>query len=290
MSSLEGWDTIESRLRAVEHALSEAERGEPTESRTPLRKEIVRLFRETEDALQRITALRDQVRPLAERYRALFPREQAAPTAAAPAAATQRVDHLGSSTFVERGWSALASGKHALAEQHLLRARELDAVNPETAALLAWAQLLLGRTADAAATVDALLARDPAHALGCTVAGYVRLKQGDAAGATEYLSRALRDPGDRKAALYANLFLGMVYTQREMYRDARTFLARALEIGPNLVEADWEIGRSYFLEGDRQAAVEAWRTGAQRNRFSPWGERCGEAVARLEAGEPPPLD
>jgi tetratricopeptide (TPR) repeat protein len=71
-----------------------------------------------------------------------------------------------------------------------------------------------------------------------------------------------------------------------MYDDARGFFRQTLELGPNMLEAWWEIGRAYYLEGNKAAAADAWRTGHQTNRFNLWGERCGKALAQLEAGQP----
>jgi tetratricopeptide (TPR) repeat protein len=71
-----------------------------------------------------------------------------------------------------------------------------------------------------------------------------------------------------------------------MYEDARGFFKRTLELAPNMLEAWWETGRAFYLEGRTEAAREAWSTGFQANRFNLWGERCGKALAQLEAGQP----
>jgi tetratricopeptide (TPR) repeat protein len=98
----------------------------------------------------------------------------------------------------------------------------------------------------------------------------------------------VRDGTDRTATLYANLYLGVVYAERDMHRDAQSFFRKALELGPNLVEAYWELGRSHQREGRDDLARDAWKTGAE-NRYNPWSERCKVAAERLEEqqGSPP---
>ncbi len=111
------------------------------------------------------------------------------------------------------------------------------------------------------------------------------MKKGIFGEAIEHLSKAIRQDQDRKASLYAHFYMGLVYLEREMYEDARAFFRKTLELGPNMLEAWFETGRAFYLEGNRKAAAEAWRRGMEINRFNLWGERCGEALKRLEAGE-----
>ena len=115
--------------------------------------------------------------------------------------------------------------------------------------------------------------------------GYICLKKGIFGEAIEHLSRAIRQEQDRKASLYAHFYMGLVYLEREMYDDARAFFRKTLELGPNMLEAWYEMGRTFYLEGSHRAAAEAWRHGVEANRFSVWGERCGEALKQVEAGE-----
>jgi hypothetical protein len=44
------------------------------------------------------------------------------------------------------------------------------------------------------------------------------------------------------------------------------------------------MGRAFYLQGNRKAAAESWRQGVETNRFSLWGERCGEALKQIESG------
>jgi tetratricopeptide (TPR) repeat protein len=274
---------LHARREEISAALEQGEQGVPETDRERIRQEIVTLFREAEELIERLEDFKEGIRPLVDRYKAL---SAAMPKRTPPVpAALPRADHLGSTTFLERGWSAIATGEFAQAEKELTRALELTPDDSQAEALLGWAQMLMGEYDDALALFQKVLLRDPEHELARVNLGYVCLKRGIFGESIEHLSRVLRVGTDRKARLYANLYMGLVYLEREMHTDARSFFAQALELGPNLIEAYWELGRSYYLEGDRDGARDAWCRGAKANRFSPWGERCEGAVAHLDAGE-----
>lgn len=265
---------------ALEQAAEEAAPGE----RERIREEILALFKETEGAVESLSAFKEEIRALVERYKKLPPPVAPAARGLAPAP-PPRSDHLGSSTYIERGWSAIAGGDHERAVKELTRALELAPNDPAAESLLGWAQMLREQYDEALYTYSKVLMKEPNNALARVNLGYICLKKGIFGEAIEHLSRVIRLGDDRKATLYAHLYLGLVYLEREMYTDARGFFERALELGPNLIEAHWELGRAHYLAGDRPGAEEAWRRGVQTNRFNPWGERCAEALSRLEAGE-----
>lgn len=273
---------LRARVTAMAEALERAERDPAAADRDRLRDDIVGAFRDVEGRIAELTELKEAIRPLVDRYRALYPRAGAAPPRAP---ASVRVDHLGSSTFVERGWNAIAGESHEQAVRELERALQLAPGDTRAEALLGWALMRSGRLPEARALLEGVLAREPGHPLATANLGYVALREGQFARAIELLSPVARGATDRTALLYANLYLGMVYAEREMYRDALGFFGRTLELGPNLIEAYWQAGWCQYREGDRAGAAETWRRGAETNRFNPWGERCGRAAAQALAGE-----
>lgn len=268
------------RRRHAELSAAIARAAEQPQQREAVRDAIVELFNDTERMLAEAAEFKESIRPLVDEYKRAFAR---------PTAPSRRVDHLGSSTFQERAWNAIAGCDYEAAIREATRALDL-APGTQSETLLAWAQMRLGRLEEARTTLESVLAREADHALARACLGYVALQQGRFAEAIEHLSRTLRADTDRKATLYANLYLGMVYAEREMYRDARGFYARALELGPYLIEAYWELGRSFYREGDREQAHDAWRRGAAANRFNAWGERCQRAAEQLAAGQPVAFD
>ncbi|HLM67821.1 MAG TPA: tetratricopeptide repeat protein [Longimicrobium sp.] len=269
---------LEERYARIEGELESA--GEAARSeRERLRNEIVGLFRETEAGLERLAEFKERIRGLVERYKQL-------PAPKAAASAPPVSDHLGSSTYVERGWSAIAAGDASRAVKELERALALAPNDPQAEGLLGWAQMLRGEYDEALYTYSKVLMRDPNNPLARVNLGYICLKKGIFGEAIEHLSRAIRQDDDRKASLYAHLYMGMLYLDREMYEDARSFFRRTLELGPNMLQAWWEIGRAFYQEGNVSAATDAWRRGFEANRFNLWGERCGDALKKLDGGEP----
>ena len=196
-------------------------------------------------------------------------------------------DRRGASTYVEKGWSLISLGDHAGAERALTRALDLSPDDPETESLLGWAQMLQEKYDEAMLTFQKVLTRQPANSLARINLGYICLKKRIFGEAIEHLSRAIRLDNDRKATLYAHFYLGLVYSEREMYGDAEAFYRKALALGPNLVEAYYELGRALWFEGKKGAALEAWRDGVAANKFNPWGKRCAEMLKQVEEGGAP---
>jgi Flp pilus assembly protein TadD len=280
MSTPPLFSELEARYERIR---GELDRVKPAE-REKVREEIVGLFRETEAALEHLTGFKERIRELVDRYKQIAA-EAAAAAKAAPSAGTTRSDHLGSSTYIERGWSAIAAGDHARAIKELERALELAPNDPQAESLLGWAQMLREQYDEALYTYYKVLSKDPNNPLARVNLGYICLKKGIFGEAIEHLSRVIKLDSDRKATLYANFYMGLVYLEREMFDDARSFFRRTLELGPNLLEAYWEIGHTFYLEERMGEAAAAWRQGMETNRFNLWGERCAKALAKLERGE-----
>ncbi len=234
---------------------------------------------------------------LAEQWKQGESRAEHTPAARTPAAGmsaagmhSARVDHLGASTFVEKGWSRLALGDAAGAEVALRRALELAPASGEAEALLGWSQMAQDQFDVALLTFHNVLLREPDNALARANVGYVCLRKQIYGEAIEHLSRAIRLNNDPKATLYAHLYLGQVYFDREMYDDALLFFRKALLIGPNLLQAYYEMGRAHWFGGDHPAARQAWRDGAAANKFNPWGKRCAEQLIAVDGGAEPPRE
>ncbi len=255
-------------------------------AREQLKADIIALFREADAAASAYVAFKDEVKSLAERWK----QADGSGSSAAHPTTSGRIDHLGASTFVEKGWSKLSVGDAAGAEVALRRALELTPANSEAETLLGWAQMLQEQYDSALLTFHNVLMRDPHNTLARTNVGFICLRKKNYGEAIEHLSRAIRLDTDRKATLYAHLYLGMVYREREMYADAELFFRKALELGPNLIQAWYELGRARWFAGNQSAATEAWHEGANANKFNPWGKRCAEMLTVVEQGGAPPRD
>ncbi len=58
----------------------------------------------------------------------------------------------------------------------------------------------------------------------------------------------------------------------------RRFFGKTLKLGPNLIEAYFELGRALWLGGEREEAVRVWTDGHKANKFNPWAKRCQEML------------
>src|SRR5437016_6184656 len=239
--------------------------------REVLKREIIAFFKQVDSLIGELSELKEEIRKLVDRYKQLAPpaAEASAPefTGTRPAV---HADHIGASTFIEKGWSLISLGDHAGAIQALQKALKLSPGETQAESLLGWAQMLHEEYDDALGTFQKVLMKE--------IFGE----------AIEHLSKAIRLDNDKKATLYAHFYLGLVYLQRDMYEDAQTFLEKALKLGPNLIEAHYELGRAYWFSGDRARAQQTWEDGFKTNKFNPWGKKCQETLALVQQGQEPP--
>lgn len=295
----------------IEEALSSSSAAQ---NKSQLKAEIIALFREVDRELGELGALKDEIKGLVTRWKSIRdggdpqgPMPDVAPTPTVPEAsstngnahaghsvpqlsrlpAPTRADHLNASSFIEKGWSLISLGEHEAAEQALTKALSLVPGDTQAAALLGWAEMLQGKYDSALLHFQHVLQREPMNALARVNVGYICLRKGIFGEAIEHLSRTIKLDNDRKATLYAHFYLGLLYFERDMPEDAETFLCKAIDLGPNLVEAWFELGRVRWFAGHRDAARQAWRDGAAANKFSPWGKRCAEMLQHVDAGGAP---
>jgi tetratricopeptide (TPR) repeat protein len=259
--------------------------------REAAKREIIAYFKRVDAYLGELTQLKDDIRQLVERYKQLTAdtKQASAPefTGTRPVV---HADHIGASTFIEKGWSLISLGDHTGAIQALQKALKLAPGETQAESLLGWAQMLHEDYDDALQTFSKVLMKEPANSLARINVGYICLKKRIFGEAIEHLSKAIRLDNDKKATLYAHFYLGLVYLQREMFEDAETFFQKTIKLGPNLIEAYYELGRSYWFAGDPERAKVTWQDGFKANKFNPWGKKCGEMVELVARGEEPPRD
>jgi tetratricopeptide (TPR) repeat protein len=278
----EAWiSTLRTQLDAIAGRLD----GTGPAERDTVKRDIIALFKRVDGALTDLAELKENIRHLVERYKQST---SAAETSAAPQFNGLRpalhADHLGASTYIEKGWSLISLGDYGGAIQALEKALALSPGAVDATSLLGWAQMLNEDYDDALGNFSKVLMKEPANALARINVGYICLKKGIFGEAIEHLSRAIRLDNDRKATLYAHYYLGLVYLEREMYEDAQTFLRKTLKLGPNLIEAYFELGRALWLGGEREEAVRIWTEGYKANKFNPWAKRCQEMLEVASAG------
>lgn len=239
---------------------------------------IIALFKEADALLGELTTFKESIRALVDGFKAL---------PAAGASATVRYDHIGASTSLERGWSDLAGARWTTAEAHFREALERDPGSTDAQALLGWALMHQQRHDEALQFCLQVLLREPEHGLARVALGVTCLRKGIAGEAMEHLSRVAGRPGDARAILYANYWLGVAYLEREMDADAVELLRRAVKLGPNLAEGWADLGRALWFRGEHDLARAAWTTGATV-RHSPFAERNTTLLDVTNAGGVPP--
>ena len=252
--------------------------------REALKRDIIALFKRVDAALGDLGQMKEGIRGLVERYK----QGAAAEVATAPqftgARPAVHADHLGASTYIEKGWSLISLGDYAGAIQSLEKALTLSPGEIQAQSLLGWAQMLHEDYDDALGTFSRVLMKEPANALARINVGYICLKKRIFGEAIEHLSKAIRLDNDRKATLYAHYYLGLVYLEREMFEDAQTFFRKTLKLGPNLIEAYFELGRALWFAGQREEAMQTWAEGHKANKFNPWAKRCKEMLDLAASG------
>lgn len=198
-----------------------------------------------------------------------------------------REDHLGASTYIEKGWHLIAQGEYAGAEIALGTALDLAPSDLRAQSLVGWAIMRQGRYDEALRILEGVLAVDPGNGMARANLGYVYIKIGFVREAESTLRRAMLHPHDLKAALYGNFYLGLLRSSLGDTTGARDFFEKSIGLGPNFIEAYYELGRAYWSEGNEAEADRVWREGNSANRLSPWGRRCAEAMRLVRADQEP---
>ncbi len=210
------------------------------------------------------------------------------PARAVSAVRPKREDHLGASTFAEKGWHHIAHGDFVAAEESLQSALRLAPSDAGARTLLGWALMRQGRLDEALAILEDVFGQDPMNGLARACLGYVCMRKGLLREAHEHLSRSEAQIRDPKASLYACFYLGLLYSRQRDVVEAERYFRRTLSLAPNFIEAYYELGLAFWAVGDIQEAENVWRGGNSANRFSSWGKRCAEAIGLGRAGKEPP--
>ncbi len=247
------------------------------------------LHRRMELLEEQIHELKSRLHAISWRYRSL-PSDDSRDGGDAPSAPTFPWDDLASTTYIQKGWNCIAVGDLDGALDTLRRAVEAAPGDVRALSALGWAQTLSEDFDQALLTYQRVLSTSPDDALAHVNLGYICLKKGIYGEAIEHLSKVVRSGGDRKATLYGNYYLGLVYLAREMHADAVCFFEKAIELGPAMSEAYFQLGRTHHLAGRSDEAMTVWKNGTAANRFDPWAKRCAEAFQSVEAGQRPRFD
>jgi tetratricopeptide (TPR) repeat protein len=276
-------------LRASYDAITKRlDAAKTPDDRDAVKREIIGLFKTVDQAITDLSALKEDIRVLVDKYKqAAAAQSGEAEPEFSGAAPVLHADHIGASTFIEKGWTLISFGDYAGAIQALQKALTLSPGDVQAESLLGWAQMHHEDYDDALANFQKVLTKDPTNSLARINVGYICLKKQIFGEAIEHLSKAIRLDNDKKATLYAHYYLGLVYLERQMFEDAQNFFRKTLVLGPNLIEAYFQLGHAHWLAGDQDVAKATWDQGFKANKFNPWGKRCKEVLDQVGRGEEP---
>ncbi len=282
-------DAIVGPLRATYNEIAKKLDGaQAGEHKDQVKKEIITLFKTVDQAITDLSGLKEEIRVLVDRYKQIAQGESGSQAPQFTGAVPVMADHIGASTYIQKGWSLISLGDYPGAVQALTKALTLSPGDTQAESMLGWAQMLNEEYDDALQTFQKVLTKEPANSLARINVGYICLKKRIFGEAIEHLSKAIRLDNDKKATLYAHYYLGLVYLEREMFEDSQTFFRKTLQLGPNLIEAYYELGRSLWFAGDQAEAKRTWEDGFKANKFNPWGKRCKETLDLVAQGQEPP--
>lgn len=175
-------------------------------------------------------------------------------------------------TLIDQGWNDIASGKYATAERVLEKALEKAPNNIKVMKLLGWAYMYTEKFDDALLLYQKVLNIEPGDEMSRNNLGYICYKKKIFGEAIEHLSKVIKTGKDVSAVLYANYYLGLVYFERNMYKDAIHFFEKALEIGPNLYEAKYYMALSFSGKGNEEKAKKIWKEMVEENPHNRWSQ------------------
>jgi Flp pilus assembly protein TadD len=286
-------DSVVTGLRATYASIARRlDEVRSAEQREAVKREIIALFKTVDHGIAELSQLKEDIRGLVDHFKQLQQAQAGdrAPqfTGQLPALPALHASHIDASTLVEKGWHLISLGDYDGAIQALTKALDYAPGDPQAESLLGWAQMRAENYDEALQSFQRVLTKEPANSLARINVGYICLKKRIFGEAIEHLSKAIRLDNDKKATLYAHYYLGLVYLEREMYEDAEAFFRKTLVLGPNLIEAYYELGRAQWYAGGHDAAVQTWEDGYKANKFNPWGKRCKETLELVARGEEPP--
>lgn len=261
-------DAIAVRLKSVDSPAAKA----------AVRQEIIDLFREVDEVHARVAEVRERIRGLVTAYKELV-------GGAAGRRPPVYHDRLNSSSFVERGWNLIAAEKYPEAVAALEKALALAPENTEAEGMLGWALMKMGSFDRALACLQRVLVADPQNAMARANLGYVCFRRQIYGEALQHLSAAI-EPGDKKATMYAYVYLGELQTELGKVEEALDSYKRAIEAGPGLIEAYYHMGLLLYREQRLDQARAVWQSAVERSPYNPYAKKARALLEDLAAGRP----
>jgi tetratricopeptide (TPR) repeat protein len=181
-------------------------------------------------------------------------------------------------TLIDKAWNLIVSGKDKEAIKELTRAKKMDPKNIKVYNLLGWAYIHLKKYDKSSLIFQEVLSMDPKNEMAHANLGYINHKKGLYGEAIEKLTSIQKNAKNKQAILYALFYLGLVYYEREMYEDSVEFLNKAINVGPNLYEAYYYLGKAYQKQGLKNLCNQIWKKLIKTNKYNIWAKKAEEEL------------
>lgn len=179
-------------------------------------------------------------------------------------------------TLIEKAKNDIMKGNYDEAMRNLQTAKKIEPDNIKVFSLLGWVLLSLEKYNEALAVYQKVLKIDPSNEIAAVHIGFINYKLGIFGEAIEKLSRISKNGKNKEAVLYALLYLGRIYFEREMFNDAIEILQDAISLGPNLFEAYYLLGKAYREKGDKNKCKEIWENVVNKGIKDKWLDKIKE--------------
>jgi tetratricopeptide (TPR) repeat protein len=181
-------------------------------------------------------------------------------------------------TLIDKAWNLIVSGKYKEAIKALNRAKKMDPKNIKVYNLLGWAYIHLKKYDKSSLIFQEVLNMDPQNEMAHANLGYINHKKGLYGEAIEKLTSIEKRAKNKQAVLYALFYLGLVYYERDMYEDSVEFLNKAINVGPNLYEAYYYLGKAYQKQGLSNLCSQIWEKLIRINKYNIWAKKAKEEI------------
>lgn len=274
---------LRSRCTKIEKQL---ESVKSEDARSKLRDEIISFYKEVASYVRELLILQEWIRTLAGKFRTIkLPVELEEDGRLEAFIEQMRSPKVNVLTLIDKGWNYICVGDYDGAVAVLSEATQFAPRDSRVLNLLGWAYMYKENYDQALSIYQKVLVLEPENCLARNNLGYICFRKGIYGEAIEHLSEVIKLNTDRTATLYAHYYFGLLYLDREMLDDAVSFFRKAIELGPNLIEAYYHLGTVYEKMGAQEEALSIWQEGAKRLPNNRWARKCRDELEARSAAK-----
>ncbi|MGB9720024.1 MAG: tetratricopeptide repeat protein [bacterium] len=184
-------------------------------------------------------------------------------------------------TLLDRAWNLIVMEEYDEATSILKKVLDIDPKNIRGLGLIGLTLMNKEMYDDAMLYFQKVILIEPDNPFALNNLGYICYKKGIWGEAIEHLSKVAKQTKDKMAKLYANYYLGLVYSERGMTDDAIKFFQEALKLGPNLQEVYYYLGLAELKRYEFHKAVEYFDKCIKIDMESKYGKLAEEEAKKI---------